>query len=153
VPGLIAVEPQGSKLQRADAATPQIEAGNVYLVEGPWVMDFIEEHTIFPNGANDDQVDASGQGINYLRGKNYAYGLLGFEQMEIDAQRKAYEDEMERAKTMSKPDRGAQSIGCPKCKSRTVVRIGNQYRCNSCTNQWPVPNVGAAQNTDAYMRK
>ena len=68
VSGLIAVEPQGSKEQRADAATPECEAGNIYLVEGEWNHEFIEELAIFPNGANDDRVDAFAQGINWLRG-------------------------------------------------------------------------------------
>ncbi len=67
IPGLVAVEPQGSKEARAAAASPDIEAGNVYLPDpgiAPWVHDFIEECAAFPNGANDDQVDAMTQALN-----------------------------------------------------------------------------------------
>ena len=74
VSGLIAVEPTGSKYARASAATGDVEAGNVYLPDPDvypqhraWVDGLIEEWAIFPNGANDDRVDASGQAINYTR--------------------------------------------------------------------------------------
>lgn len=66
IAGLIPVEPQGSKEARAAAVSPQIEAGNVYLPDpsiAPWVHDFIEECSAFPNGANDDQVDAMTQAL------------------------------------------------------------------------------------------
>lgn len=74
VAGLIPVEPTGSKFARASAASGDIEAGNCYLPDPDaypqhrrWVDDLIEEWAIFPNGANDDRVDASGQAINYTR--------------------------------------------------------------------------------------
>ena len=67
VSGLIAVEPQGDKMQRADAATPECESGNVYLIEAAWNHDFIEHMAIFPNGSNDDIEDAFSQGVNWLR--------------------------------------------------------------------------------------
>jgi predicted phage terminase large subunit-like protein len=66
IPGLIEVEPHGSKESRAAAVTPQIEAGNVYLPEpaqAPWVHEYVEEHAAFPNGAHDDQVDATSQAL------------------------------------------------------------------------------------------
>lgn len=67
IPGLIPVNPEGGKIVRASAVSPDIEAGNVYLPEpmiAPWVHDFIEECAAFPNGANDDQVDAMTQALN-----------------------------------------------------------------------------------------
>ncbi|MGB9886742.1 MAG: phage terminase large subunit [Moorellales bacterium] len=69
ISGLTAVEPQGSKEARAAAVSPDIEAGNVYLPDpsiAPWVHDFIEECAAFPNGANDDQVDAMTQALMRL---------------------------------------------------------------------------------------
>lgn len=66
IPGLIPVEPQGSKAARVSAVSPQIEAGNVYLPDptlAAWVGDFIEECAAFPNGAHDDQVDAMSQAL------------------------------------------------------------------------------------------
>ena len=64
--GIVAVQPQGTKLARAQAVSPQIEAGNVYLPRteaAPWVQDFIEEWTVFPNGRHDDIVDMTTQAL------------------------------------------------------------------------------------------
>ncbi|MEU8158029.1 phage terminase large subunit [Micromonospora sp. NPDC048986] len=69
VPGLIPVEPDGSKSARAAAVSPFIEAGNVFLPApelAPWVDDVIEEAAAFPNGAHDDRVDAMSQALNRL---------------------------------------------------------------------------------------
>ena len=51
-------------MARAEAVSPLIEAGNIYLphpLYAPWVADLIEECVAFPNGAHDDQVDAMTQ--------------------------------------------------------------------------------------------
>jgi predicted phage terminase large subunit-like protein len=69
VPGLIAVEPDGSKLARAHAVTAFWEAGNVWLPHSetaPWVKDLVGELTAFPAAANDDQVDAMTQALRRL---------------------------------------------------------------------------------------
>jgi predicted phage terminase large subunit-like protein len=69
IPGLIAVEPEGGKVVRVQAARPEIEAGNVYLPDpeqSPWVHDYIEECAAFPNGKNDDQVDSTSQALLYF---------------------------------------------------------------------------------------
>ena len=72
VPGLIGVNPQGSKEARAYAVSPDIEAGNVYLPHpalAPWVWDFIEECAGFPNSAYSDQVDTMSQALFRMRDK------------------------------------------------------------------------------------
>jgi predicted phage terminase large subunit-like protein len=48
----------GSKETRQDAPAAQAEAGNVYIVRGPWNGIFIEELCDFPRGDYDDQADA-----------------------------------------------------------------------------------------------
>lgn len=76
IEGLIPVEPQGSKVARVSAVSPQIEAGNVYLPDpsiAPWVHDFIEECAAFPTGAHDDQVDAMSQALMRLGGRREFY--------------------------------------------------------------------------------
>jgi predicted phage terminase large subunit-like protein len=73
ISGLIEVNPEGGKMSRAAAVSPEVEAGNWYLPHpgiAPWVLDFVEECASFPNGAHDDQVDAWSQGGNYLRGRH-----------------------------------------------------------------------------------
>jgi predicted phage terminase large subunit-like protein len=67
ISGIIPVKATTSKLNRAEAVAPQMEAGNVWLPEdGLWVQDFVEEHTKFPGGRNDDQVDATSQALAKL---------------------------------------------------------------------------------------
>lgn len=80
IPGLIPVEPEGGKIVRANAVTAVVEAGNVFLPDpsiAPWVHDFVEEHTTFPNGANDDQVDAQTQANTYYNSSSFSLeGLI-----------------------------------------------------------------------------
>lgn len=69
VPGIIPIEPDGSKLARAHAVTSYWEAGNVWLPHpdvAPWVKDLVSELTAFPAAANDDQVDALTQALRRL---------------------------------------------------------------------------------------
>lgn len=69
VPGIIPIEPDGSKLARAHAVTSYWEAGNVWLPHpdiAPWIKDYISELTGFPAAANDDQVDATTQALRRL---------------------------------------------------------------------------------------
>jgi len=66
IPRILPVNPGGGKVARAQAISPLILAGNVYLPHpdyAPWVNDFIEECVQFPNGAHDDQVDAMTQAL------------------------------------------------------------------------------------------
>lgn len=70
IPGLIPVNPEGGKVVRAQAVTPDIEAGNVFLPEdAPWIHDFVEECAAFPNGKHDDQVDGMTQALNRMGGR------------------------------------------------------------------------------------
>jgi predicted phage terminase large subunit-like protein len=76
VAGLIAVNPEGGKMARAQAVSPQVESGNVYLPHpalAAWVADLIEETAAFPHGRNDDQVDAMTQALNRLRNTSASY--------------------------------------------------------------------------------
>lgn len=69
VPGIIPIEPDGSKLARAHAVTSYWEAGNIWLPHpdiAPWVSALIAELTSFPASANDDQVDALTQALRRL---------------------------------------------------------------------------------------
>ena len=69
ISGLIEVNPEGGKMSRAAAASPQLESGNWYVPHPMlrcWVDAFIAECAAFPTGANDDQVDAWSQGAKCL---------------------------------------------------------------------------------------
>lgn len=85
VQGLTLNNSRTDKSARAQAITPQLEAGNVFVPgyalpdgSGPdpartpaWVMELIEECAQFPTGSNDDQVDSVTQGLLKMRGTNY----------------------------------------------------------------------------------
>lgn len=48
----------GSKEDRARPVAGQAEAGNLYIVEGPWNEEFLSELEVFPRGRYKDLVDA-----------------------------------------------------------------------------------------------
>lgn len=62
--------PKGYKMDQAGHFASYAEAGNVYIVNGPWVEDFLNELEIFPDGAHDDQVRAAIGAFDQLVGKN-----------------------------------------------------------------------------------
>lgn len=69
VPGLVPVPARGSKVARASAVSPFVEAGNVWLPApelAPWVDGLVEEAVGFPHAAHDDRVDAMSQALNRL---------------------------------------------------------------------------------------
>jgi predicted phage terminase large subunit-like protein len=77
LPGVLPVIVSTDKIARAIAATPPLEAGNVFLPGLPhptprpattqpdWVASFIEEAAMFPNARHDDQGDAYSQAMNW----------------------------------------------------------------------------------------
>lgn len=73
ISGMVLWEPQGDKVSRANAVTPQLEAGNVFIANRSWTQEFIEECVSFPNAAHDDQVDAMTMAL--LRLEQYAGGI------------------------------------------------------------------------------
>lgn len=56
----------GDKVTRADPFASQVNVGNVMLLRGSWNDLLIEEMRMFPNGANDDQVDALSRAFSVL---------------------------------------------------------------------------------------
>jgi len=84
VPGIIPIEPDGSKLARAHAVTAFWEAGNVFLPHpdtAAWVKDFTAEILSFPVAAHDDQVDGMTQALRRLYP---AFGRLQINQEALD---------------------------------------------------------------------
>ncbi len=56
----------GDKVVRARPFASQVNAGNVLMLRGTWNKPFIDELQMFPNGLNDDQVDAASRAFNGL---------------------------------------------------------------------------------------
>jgi predicted phage terminase large subunit-like protein len=65
---VLPVKVDSDKVTRAQAVTPMVEAGRVYLPEGAsWLEDYLDELSTFPASANDDLVDSTTQALNFLR--------------------------------------------------------------------------------------
>lgn len=77
-----AERPTGDKLVRARPFAAQWQAGNVRIVRGPWVSDYLNELAAFPLGVYKDQVDASSGAYNKLVGLGEHYWQ--FEEYEED---------------------------------------------------------------------
>lgn len=78
--GMRAIDPDGGKVARANAAAPLFEAGNVYLPDPgkcAWTMNLLYELFLFPNGKFDDQVDSTSQALNYLDKKKLLGDIWG----------------------------------------------------------------------------
>jgi predicted phage terminase large subunit-like protein len=69
IPGLIAIRPVGSKLSRAHAVAPLLEAGQLGFQAGNDAL--ITELLGFPNAAHDDLVDAFCQGVIWLQNRHW----------------------------------------------------------------------------------
>ncbi len=72
IAGIIAVDPEGGKLSRAQSVTPLWEAGSVELPDPqrfavPWMEDYIHNICTFPKAAHDDDMDATSQALIYMR--------------------------------------------------------------------------------------
>ena len=68
----------GSKELRANPVSSAAEAGNVKLVNGKWINDFLDEAEAFPLGEHDDQIDAVSGAFSILMrhrsGKHWKFG-------------------------------------------------------------------------------
>ena len=62
------ISPKGYKNDQAMALASYAEAGNVYIVNGPWVEDFLDEIEVYPDGLHDDQLRAVVGAFNELMG-------------------------------------------------------------------------------------
>jgi len=56
----------GSKETRAEALASQARAGNVKLIRGLWIQDFLDELTVFPFSEFKDQTDAASRAFHAL---------------------------------------------------------------------------------------
>ncbi len=74
---VIAIAVDRDKETRASATTGYFESSRVlFPADAPWLADLEDELASFPNGLNDDQVDALTQALNRLRGSADDLGLV-----------------------------------------------------------------------------
>jgi predicted phage terminase large subunit-like protein len=71
VPGIVLVNPLGSKESRFNAVADYWQAGNIWLPErAAWVAEYVREHLAYPTGLNDDEIDCTTTGVLYWEGKH-----------------------------------------------------------------------------------
>lgn len=63
ISGLVLWEPQGDKVSRVHAVSPQFEARNVWFPIGKETDDLIEELCTFPNAVHDDRTDMTSMAL------------------------------------------------------------------------------------------
>lgn len=81
---IIGLPAKGGKENRAYAVTPLVEAGKVSLPrDAGWMSDFMEEMSVFPNGAHDDIVDAFDGALAYAARGGGNYGMLDYVQQQV----------------------------------------------------------------------
>lgn len=81
IEGIIAIEPEGGKVARAYAVQPQHEAGNLWIPDpeiDPTIETYLTELSAFPNGANDDEADATTQAVNWYSSRDRGLGMLDY---------------------------------------------------------------------------
>jgi len=78
-PLIKAIEPDGSKEDRAARHSAVFEAGRVWVPNRPWAEEFKTELINFPKQAHNDRVDTTSQAFDYMRDKTrrYAAALHG----------------------------------------------------------------------------
>lgn len=68
------------KIARANAITPLCESGRVYLPEDlPWVIDYVDQMSIFPAGAHDEDPDCTSMALSYLSHRESFFNDCVFE--------------------------------------------------------------------------
>lgn len=68
----------GSKETRAMPWASQVEAGNVLVLDRPWVKTLVDEMDAFPHGSKDDQVDAGSRAFAHLVPRQGAQAMLEY---------------------------------------------------------------------------
>ncbi len=74
IPGVVAVNPEGGKIARAQATAPLWEAGSIELPDpqvfgATWMEDYLHNICAFPKAAHDDDMDATSQALIYMRSR------------------------------------------------------------------------------------
>lgn len=81
----VPVKPQGDKVVRFMAATPVMEAGQVFVtMRATWMEAWLHELTLFPNSAYKDQVDSTSQAINWITALKPGFGLMEYYRQEVE---------------------------------------------------------------------
>ncbi len=116
IAGVVAVNPEGGKLARAQATAPLWESGSIELPDPQlfgchWVEDYLHNICTFPKAAHDDDVDATSQALIYMRNR-LGGGIIDFYRQQATGEVSPGQT-IKPSERSSKNDRGPQSPGSP----------------------------------------
>jgi predicted phage terminase large subunit-like protein len=90
---IIAIPADKDKITNAHVITPLCESGRVFLPEDqPWVGEYVDQMSIFPGGAHDEDPDITSKALFYLSQGAGGMGMLDHMANQHDAALKALED-------------------------------------------------------------
>jgi len=149
IAGVVAVNPEGGKIARAQATAPLWEAGSIELPDPQvfgcdWIEDYLHNICTFPKAAHDDDVDATSQALIYMRNR-LGGGIVEFYRMQATG-------EITFGQTIKLSGRGSENGRGPQAPSPAQGRLsvfnsalqlsviaaadqGSQIHCNS--KQYP----------------
>jgi predicted phage terminase large subunit-like protein len=149
IPGVVAVNPEGGKLARAQATAPLWEAGSIELPDPQvfgitWMEDYLHNMCAFPKAAHDDDVDATSQALIYMRSR-LGGGIVDFYRRqatgEVTAGRGAKLAIIGSSKDCG-PQAPSPAMGRPSVPDSILARnvlaavaMGSQIQCNA--KQYP----------------
>ena len=155
IPGVIAVNPEGGKIARAQATAPLWESGSIelpdpQLFDCPWIEDYLHNICTFPKAAHDDDMDSTSQALIYMRSR-LGGGIVDFYRQQASGEVQASEanrPKLRRPATSSLMTE--ESARSQDALARTVIEAvaeGSQIQCN--VKQYPeirAALVNAANN-------
>lgn len=139
IAGIVAVNPEGGKLSRAQATAPLWESGSIELPDPQvfgcsWIEDYLHNICAFPKAAHDDDMDATSQALIYMRSR-LGGGIVDFYRQQATGEvaaaathRKARATTLQRAESSIEESVLAKNV-------LAAVAQGSQIQCNE--KQYP----------------
>ncbi len=157
VSGVIEIEPEGGKIARMYATSPEWQAGDWYVERNAaWTEPFLQQITMFPSSRHDDMADMMSQASIWLQSHSHVYGVVEWlkgiaagifkepEEPQLSPGRvEALQLEMKlRGITTSTPPILAETLPpCPRCQGPRVFIGGCGFRCSQCGSVFANPTA------------
>ncbi len=151
IPGIIAINPEGGKIARAQATAPLWEAGSIELPDPqvfncPWIEDYLHNICTFPKAAHDDDMDATSQALIYMRSR-LGGGIVDFYRQQANTSSSSEQRQTILAQSSGSRPRPPRSKPLPSSSAESAqadalaqsllaaIAQGSQIQCN--VKQYP----------------
>jgi predicted phage terminase large subunit-like protein len=133
IAGVVAVNPEGGKIARAQATAPLWESGSIELPDPQvfgcsWIEDYLHNICAFPKAAHDDDMDATSQALIYMRNR-LGGGIFEFYRQQATGEIR----ELPTVRKTPRPASGSLAVIEETVLARNVlaaVAQGSQIQCN-----------------------